>query len=562
MNGADIIAVIILLAIVIAVVVYLLHWLYRHSSKDLSFVRTGLGGERVVMGGGALVLPIVHDITEVSMNTLRIEVRRANDKALITKNRMRIEVTVEFFVRVMPTAAAVAAAARTLGTRTMDSEKLRDLVQGRFVDAMGAVAARMTMEEIHENRGAYIKGVRELVAPTLTETGLELETASLTSVDQADMKVFNPSNAFDAEGLTRLTEEIESRKKKRNDIEQDTRIAIQTKNLDAEKRALELEKESEYARLHQEREVAVRRAQQRAEIAMEKTDREQEIEQSQIQMREQVDRARILQERAVESERVKRDEEIHRLEIQSRRTLELEEQDRIIAVAERSKAQSMAQKAAEEARAEQVQATEQVHTVRERAVAERSKVIELIQASQAAERDAIKLVTAAGAELKAAGDRAKARITTAEAEKVRYETEAQGRRQINEAENLRSDASRRSAIQEELVRTLPAIIRESVKPMEAIESIRILQVDGLPGLSGGSTASGAAPQGDDHGGDGASRGGSLADNAVNSALRYRAQVPFVDGLLREIGMSSNAVTQTGGLQVFPIGSEPPPRGSH
>ena len=562
MNGADIIAVIILLAIVIAVVVYLLHWLYRHSSKDLSFVRTGLGGERVVMGGGALVLPIVHDITEVSMNTLRIEVRRANDKALITKNRMRIEVTVEFFVRVMPTAAAVAAAARTLGTRTMDSEKLRDLVQGRFVDAMGAVAARMTMEEIHENRGAYIKGVRELVAPTLTETGLELETASLTSVDQADMKVFNPSNAFDAEGLTRLTEEIESRKKKRNDIEQDTRIAIQTKNLDAEKRALELEKESEYARLHQEREVAVRRAQQRAEIAMEKTDREQEIEQSQIQMREQVDRARILQERAVESERVKRDEEIHRLEIQSRRTLELEEQDRIIAVAERSKAQSMAQKAAEEARAEQVQATEQVHTVRERAVAERSKVIELIQASQAAERDAIKLVTAAGAELKAAGDRAKARITTAEAEKVGYETEAQGRRQINEAENLRSDASRRSAIQEELVRTLPAIIRESVKPMEAIESIRILQVDGLPGLSGGSTASGAAPQGDGHGGDGASRGGSLADNAVNSALRYRAQVPFVDGLLREIGMSSNAVTQTGGLQVFPIGSEPPPRGSH
>lgn len=562
MNGADIIAVIILLTIVIAVVVYLLHWLYQHSSKDLSFVRTGWGGERVVMGGGSLVLPIVHDITEVSMNTLRIEVRRANDKALITKNRMRIEVTVEFFVRVMPTAAAVAAAARTLGTRTMDSEKLRDLVQGRFVDAMGAVAARMSMEEIHENRGAYIKGVRELVAPTLTETGLELETASLTSVDQADMKVFNPSNAFDAEGLTRLTEEIESRKKKRNDIEQDTRIAIQTKNLDAEKRALELEQESEYARLHQEREVAVRRAQQRAEIAKEKTDREQEVEQSQIQMLEQVGRARILQERAVESERVKRDEEIHRLEIHSRRTLELEEQDRIIAVAEKSRAQSLAQKAAEEARAQQVQATEQVHTVREREVAERNKAIELIQASQSAERDALKVVTAAGAELAAAGDRAKARITTAEAEKVRFETEAQGHRQINEAENLRSDASRRSAIQEELVRTLPAIIRESVKPMEAIESIRILQVDGLPGLSGGSTASGAAPQGDGDGGKGPSRGASLADNAVNSALRYRAQVPFVDGLLREIGMSSNAVTQTGGLQVFPTGSEPPSRGSH
>ncbi len=71
MNGADIIAIIVLLAIVVAVVVYLLHWLYRHSSKDLSFVRTGWGGEKVVMGGGAFVLPIVHDVAEVSMNTLR-----------------------------------------------------------------------------------------------------------------------------------------------------------------------------------------------------------------------------------------------------------------------------------------------------------------------------------------------------------------------------------------------------------------------------------------------------------------------------------------------------------
>src|SRR6202051_1388753 len=103
MTGAAAIAIIVLLTILVAVGVYLLHWLYRHSSKDLSFVRTGFGGEKVVMGGGALVLPIVHDITEVSMNTLRIEVRRAGDKSLITRNRMRIEVIVEFFLRVVPT---------------------------------------------------------------------------------------------------------------------------------------------------------------------------------------------------------------------------------------------------------------------------------------------------------------------------------------------------------------------------------------------------------------------------------------------------------------------------
>lgn len=554
MNGADIIAVIILTAIVIAVAVYLAHWLYRHSSKDLSFVRTGWGGERVVMGGGAWVLPIVHDITEVSMNTLRIEVRRAQEKSLITKNRMRIEVIVEFFVRVIPTAESVAAAARTLGNRTLSPESLKDLVQGRFVDAMGAVAARMNMEEIHENRSNYIKGVRELVAGTLTENGLELETASLTNLDQADMKLFNPSNAFDAEGLTRLTEEIETRKKKRNDIEQDTMIAIRKKNLEAEQLALNIDRESEYARMAQEREVAMRRAQQRAEIALEKTEREREIEESQIRAKEAVDRARIQQERAVDVERIAREQEIEKLEILRRKSLELEEQDRTIAIAEKSKAQSEAQTAAETARADTVAAQERVTSVRDREIAERRKMIELIDAAQQAEREAIKLTTIASAEKTAAEDHARAEVLRAEAAKFRYDVDAEGKRKLNEAENMRSDANRRSTLQAELIQNLPSIIRESVKPMESIDSIRILQVDGLPGLSGVRTSDGGGDNVSVT--DGGPKSGNLAENVVNSALRYRAQAPFVDNLLQEIGMSANAMSSLGGLAVLPLTEEP------
>ena len=43
-KGADIIAGIILVALAIAIIVYLLHWLYRRSSKEVSFVRTGMLG--------------------------------------------------------------------------------------------------------------------------------------------------------------------------------------------------------------------------------------------------------------------------------------------------------------------------------------------------------------------------------------------------------------------------------------------------------------------------------------------------------------------------------------
>lgn len=546
MNGADIIAIVILVAIVIAIVVYLLHWLYRHSSKDLSFVRTGFGGERVVMGSGALVLPIVHDITEVSMNTLRIDVRRMGEKSLITKNRMRIEVSVEFFVRVIPTVEAVAAAARTLGNRTLNPDSLKDLVQGRFVDAMGSVAARMTMEEIHEKRSEYIRGVKELVANSLTDNGLELETASLTSLDQADMKMFNPTNAFDAEGLTRLTEEIETRKKKRNDIEQDTMIAIRKKNLESEKLALSIDRESEYARLEQESEVATRRAQQKAEIARERTERERDTEEVQIRANEQIEKSRINQVRAVETERILREQETAQLDIQRRRALEIEEQNRVIAVAEMSKSESEAQAQAEGARALMIAAQEHVTTVRETEVAERRKAIDLIQASQQAERESIKRTKEAEAERIAAVDHASAERVTAEAAAYRYDVEADGKRKLNEAENMRSDASRRSGLHTKLIENLPSIIRESVKPMENIDSIKILQVDGLPGLSG-ANAGGAGGSGGSGDGSGPNRNGSLADNVVNSALRFRAQAPFVDTLLGEIGMSPASITSLGQL---------------
>ena len=411
---------------------------------------------------------------------------------------------------------------------------------------MGAVTAQMTMEHIHEHRADFIRDIRGLVADTLTQDGLELETASLTSLDQADMKLFNPSNAFDAEGLTKLTETIESRKKKRNDIEQDTMIAMRKKNLEAEMLALDIQRDSEYARLEQEREVTFRRSQQRMEIARQKAEREREMEEAQIRAAEEVEKARIAQERAIDAERVAREQELERLEIERQRMRQIEEQESAISIATKSKEQSQAQAAAEEARAEMIAALERVATRRETEVAERRKLIELVAASQEAERDAIKLKTLAEAEKQAAKDRADADRLAVAALEERFAVESEGKRKLNEAENLRSDASRRSALHQRLVENLPAIIRESVKPMEKIDSIRILQVDGLPGFSGAAGGSGiVAGAGDGGAGGDKPHAANLAEAVVNSALQYRAQAPFLDTLLKEIGMSPHSINLNG-----------------
>ena len=658
MTGVDIITAILLAGIFIAVIVYLLYWLYQRSSKEVAFVRTGFGGEKVILNGGALVLPIIHNITLVGMKTLRLEVRRGGAAALITKDRMRVEVVADFFLRVRPDRDSVAAAAQSLGGRTMDAEALKELVQGRFVDALSSIAARMTMDEMQEERGRYVDEVKRLVENVLSGNGLEMEAVSLTGLDQADI----PSNAFDAEGLTRLTEQIESRKKRRNDIEQDTLIQIRNKNLETEKLSLKIDQESHYARLEQEQQVSVRRAEQRAEItknraardqearqaelqaeeevekarifkekaveaeealrearlteeieerrkhrnevekevaiqiwekdleaekryldiqketeflrneqkreiavhqaaqqsetARERAEREREAEEAEIRAREEVEKTRIAQDKALELERIRRAEETERLDIQRRRLLAIEEKERAIAISEKAREELETLATVEEARAREAEAAEKVASVRETEVAERKRRIEMILAGLQAERESLIMTTVAEAEKAVAEERAEADRFQSLAARLRYEVDAEGKRALNEAENLRNDASRRSALRMKLVEHLEGIIREAVRPMEQIDGIKILQVEGLPGLSGPLPAAGGSG-GDDSGGgsgdDGAPRDGtpgargSLADQIVSSALRYRAQAPFVDNLLREIGMSPNEITRLGGL---------------
>jgi len=531
--------------------------LYKRATKETSFVRTGFGGEKVIMNGGALVLPVLHETITVNMNTLRLAVQRSNEQALITKDRMRVDVLAEFYVRVQPSIDAIASAAQTLGLRTMHPEQLKELVEGKFVDALRSVAAELTMTELHEQRTHFVQKVQQVSSEDLLKNGLELETVSLTGLDQTAMEHFNPSNAFDAEGLTRLTQEIELRKKLRNDIEQDTQVQIRTKNLEAQRRTLEIARDEEYAQLEQTREIAIRRAEQSADIARQGAERAREAESAKITSQQQIEQARIEGDRLVAQQRIAMEQEVAELEIAKARAvetqaidkakaIELSEQDRDIAVAEKSRAQSEAKAAADKALALAVQAEEQVKTMREREAAERQKIIELIEAAKEAERAAIGIRLAAEAEKEAAADRAEALreqargqadktkieaeaeaeavLAAAEAARVHYEVEAAGRNALNTAANLLSPEQVAMQIRIKLIENLDKIIAETVKPMANIDSIRIVQVEGLTGGNAGS------------GGERVDAG-SLPEQVVSSALRYRAQAPLLDQLMAEVGLS-------------------------
>lgn len=504
--------------------------LYKRASKEIGFVRTGFGGEKVVINGGALVLPVFHETMPVNMNTVRLAVERKNADALITLDRLRIDVKAEFYVRVKPDSQSIATAAQTLGLRTMNPEALKELVEGKFVDALRSVAAGMTMNQLHEQRAEFVQKVQQVSSADLAMNGLELESVSLTGLDQTSIEHFNANNAFDAEGLTKLTEQIELRKKARNDIEQDTRVQIETKNLEAARQSFLIGRDTEFARLEQERELEVRRAAQGAEVAREQAERQREADHARIEAKKQVDSQQIEADRAVKEARIAQEQ-----------ALELARQEQQIAVQNKSREESQAKAEADEARAKAVAAEEQVATSRETEIAERTKRIELIDAAREAERAAISVKVQAEAEKQAATDRAESvRVVAqgeaeaaklkAEADRVRFEVEAAGQRAVNEAANILSSDQISLQIKLALLKVMPELVREAAKPMEAIDSIKIVQVDGLTGR-GGDGGSVSAGEGD----------GNLASSAVSAALRYRAQAPVLDGLMKELGFDGGSL---------------------
>jgi flotillin len=509
--------------------------LYARAEKDRSYVRTGLGGQKVVLDGGSIVLPVFQSIRWVNLQTLRLDVRRENAEAMITKDRMRVDIGVEFYVRVKPDQQSIALAAQTLGDRTNEADQ--------FVDALRSVAATMVLADLQEKRADFVKRVQETVASELELNGLELESASLTKLDQTDTKYFNPNNAFDAEGLAALTKITEAKRQERNLTVRNAEVAIAQQDLEARQKTLEIDRQKKEAELSQERDIVNKTAETRAAAAQKEAEAQRAENEARITTQQAValreaeakqaqEQARIAAELAIQQRKIEADRTAETLAIGKKRDIELADQDRAIAVADRSRAESDARAEAEKSRALAIAAEESVATAQQVAIAERERQIAVLAARQAAEQEAAKVTVQAQAERNAADDRAEAVRTSAkadsdaaliraEAQAKTYEVEAEGQRKINEARNALSAAMVELEIMRERLRIIPVAIAESVRPLEKISDVRIIDMGG--GLPGSKVA------GDN--------GGGRMDGLMGQLLSYRANAPVIDQLLKEAGFT-------------------------
>ena len=465
--------------------------LYRKTTKELTFVRTGFGGEKVVVDGGALILPILHDYIDINMQSMKVTVARSKSDSFITKDRMRVDITADFYIRVGEDRESISRAAQTLGKKTVDLRELTGLIEGKLIATLRSVASSMEMKELHEKRDEFSSQVKNAIEADLSKNGLQLESVSLTSLDQTAKEFFNENNAFDAEGLTSLTQTIEERKKLRNDIERSTEVQIAQKNYETQSEKFEIQRKQAEAEATQQTKIANFQAEQEALRAKEAESRRKEAEEAKIVANKaieeaQINKAKAIKETEIEKEKAleiatqnknieiaKKNQEVEEVriaahkaieqaeiekaktietvevqkarvvkeaEIEKEKVIELANQSKNIEIAKKVEEEAVAKTLANEKKALEAASLEKIKTASEIEQAERIKKLALIEAQQDAEQLSIEKTVAAKAEKEAEENLAEAAkikaMGTSEALKIKATAEAEAIKITAEANRL------------------------------------------------------------------------------------------------------------------------------
>jgi len=402
--------------LVISFFITLITQLYQKASAEEAIVRTGMGGSKVIIDGGCMVIPVVHKVTRVSLKVIKLMCIREASDALITKDYLRSDVHSEFYMRVGATPEQVLNAARSFGEQSGTEEAIDSKVGEKLISALRSVAAKHDLADLHSDRESFAIAVQELVAKEIEPNGLTLETVTISRLDQTDPSHLNDNNVFDAQGKRKITEITTAALVARNELERTAEQATTEKNVSTRKSVLTLQQDQAFAE-----------AEQQMQVNKVQAEKQREADVYRIAQEQQTQQAKILADQAVRQTDIAREQLIQTTEVERVKTVEVATRDQQIAVTQKEAERAAAERARFEAEAAREQANQQVKTVEVVSGAERDARQRLIQAENEAaqalvrkqrEADGIayqKQIEAEG-ELKAAENRAKATLTTAQAE--------------------------------------------------------------------------------------------------------------------------------------------------
>ncbi len=504
----EIFVTIILVIVALAIIIVFLQRFYRKATRERALIRTGAGGERVVLDGGFLALPFLHRVEQINMRTMRLQIRRMGEKSLMTEDRLRLDAEMEFYLRVEPTAEGVATAAQSLGAQSLSPDELGNLFNGRFVDAMQSVIATKTMDQVHEDRGGFVKAVGAELAVSMKSNGLRLESASLTHLDQASFASLDENNAFNAVGMRRLAEVVSSNKKKRAEIEADADVSVRQVQLDSLKRKLEIDEQQKKAEIQQIQTIEAAKASSTAATEL-----------SRQQAQKDADRGKIESDLETRRREIELDRALRQHEVQALLAAESAKIESQISLAKKRAEENAVIAETELSRQSVISAQEKIQAEKERLAAERERETSLIKVRQQAQTSEERTKSEVKTLLDKVQAEAKASDMRAAAKRSELAAEAEGKSALIEAENRLAPEIIAMKLDMHKMDRLPELAEKMMKPMEKIDSIRINQVSGLGMGDGGKGQAGPI------------------DGVVDGALKLALQMPAMKKIGKSVGVN-------------------------
>ena len=307
--------VLVLLAILAAFVAMVIR--YRIPKADVALIRTGGSREKISITGGLWVNTIIHEIKEISLNTMRIEVIREGPEALITYDFNRGDVEVVFYLKVEPNQTDILRGAQALGDKSMTPETVRELIEPKLEGALRSVAAESEIQDLLQKRQEFADKVLLACGEDLEiQNGLTLETVSIIRVDQTPVETLDAENRFDAVGIREITEITAEQEREKERIVQEKEVAIVQIEVDARIQKLEAEQQQAWAESDQQKNIAIYAAEREAETLKFQFEMEQGVQEREYEMKQEVERARIAQEQIVQEREIEMGRDIQIARVQ------------------------------------------------------------------------------------------------------------------------------------------------------------------------------------------------------------------------------------------------------
>jgi len=301
---------------------------YVITPNNEAFVRTGgvfVKRKTVVLNGGCVVLPGFHELTRVPLREISIDVERTGKLAVRTQDYLRADMRVTLYVCISASEEDVlTSAARLSKEGKISPDDIKNALEKRADDGIRAAAKTKTLAEIDSDKLGFAQEVLNLIEPDLKKVGLTLNNIAISEIEESD--TYDTNNFFDAQGVRLRTETIQRSIQQKREVELATKVAIEQKELDAEKRSLQIAQEKEDANLAQQFELESLKAQRQREI-QESKDREAAAAQ----------RTKISQEQSVEEEEISRQLSVQQKQIEA--DIELEERQKNLQVAQATQRQ-------------------------------------------------------------------------------------------------------------------------------------------------------------------------------------------------------------------------------